>query len=114
MNPGYKRSRHTSILCSKSFIFFFGVPQKTPAGFILVVWGSVEGAVMLLVLLQVHFVMEAVVTAAAAVRPVVSVFPAVSDEVGALAESLAADLTYMRFLPWCTKTERRSYCLDWN
>lgn len=73
--------------------------KKRPTG--LTFWGrSAESAVMLLVLPQVHFVLEAAGTAGAAVGPVVPVFPAVSDEVGALAERLAADLTHVRLLPW--------------
>lgn len=53
---------------------------------------------MLLVLPQVHFVLEAVEASRAAVRPVVAVFAAVGDEVGALAESFPTHLADVRFL----------------
>lgn len=57
--------------------------------------GSAAGAVVLLVLPQVHFVLEAVEASRAAVRPVVAVFTAVGDEVGALAERLSTYLAHM-------------------
>lgn len=56
-------------------------------------------AVVLLVLPQVHFVLEAVEAAGTAVGPVVRVFTAVGDEVGALAECLPTYLTHMGLLP---------------
>lgn len=59
---------------------------------------SAVGAVLLLVLPQVHFVLEAVKASWAAVGPVIPVLSAVGDEVGALAESFTAHLTHMRFL----------------
>ena len=67
---------------------------------------SAVGAVVLLVLPQVHFVLEAVEAAKTAVGPVVPVFTAVGDEVGALAECLPTYLTHMRLLPWHTNTEQ--------
>lgn len=61
---------------------------------------------VLLVLPQVHFVLEAVVAAKTAVRPVVLVFTAVGDEVGALAERLTAYLTHVRLLSWCANKHK--------
>ena len=61
---------------------------------------SAVGTVVLLVLPQVQFVLEAVEAAQAAVRPVVPVFSAVGDEVGALAECLPTYLTHMGLLSW--------------
>lgn len=52
----------------------------------------------LLVALQIHPALEAVLTAGAAERPVAAVLSAVSDEVGALAERFAAHLAHMWFL----------------
>lgn len=54
---------------------------------------------MLLMLSQLSFLLEAVVAARTAVGPVVAVFTAVSDEVGALAERLPTYVTHMRLLP---------------
>lgn len=65
---------------------------------------SAVGAVVLLVLPQVHFVLEAVEAARTAVGPVVPVFTTVGDEVGALAERLPTYLTHMRLLSWHTNT----------
>ena len=65
---------------------------------------SAVGAVVLLVLPQVHFVLEAVETVRTAVGPVVLVFAAVGDEVGALAECLPTYLAHMGLLPWHTNT----------
>lgn len=59
---------------------------------------SAVDTVVLLVLPQVHFVLEAVEAAKTAVGPVVPVFTAVGDEVGALAESFAAHLAHVWFL----------------
>lgn len=59
---------------------------------------SAVGAVVLLVLPQVHFVLEAVEAVRAAIRPVVPVFTAVGYEVGALAECFSTYLTHMRLL----------------
>lgn len=61
---------------------------------------SVVGAVVLLVLPQVHLLLEAVEAAGAAVGPVVPVFAAVGDEVGALAECLPTDHTHVGLLSW--------------
>lgn len=60
--------------------------------------------VVLLMLPQVHFLLEAVKAARAVVGPVVPVFTAVGDEVGALAECLPAYVTHMGFLSWYTNT----------
>lgn len=70
---------------------------------------SAVGAVVLLVLPQVHFVLEAVEAARTAVGSVVPVFTAVGDEVGALAECLPTYLTHMRLLPWQTNTAEVIY-----
>lgn len=69
---------------------------------------SAVGAVVLLVLPQVHFVLEAVEAARAAVGAVVPVFAAVGDEVGALAERLPTYLTHMGLLSWHTNTAQVS------
>lgn len=60
--------------------------------------GSVVGAVVLLVLPQVQLVLEPVEASRAVVGPVVPVFAAVGDEVGALAECLATYLAHMGLL----------------
>lgn len=65
---------------------------------------SAVGAVVLLMLPQVHFVLEAVEAVRTAVGPVVPVFTAVGDEVGALAERLPTYLTHMGLLPCHTNT----------
>ena len=65
---------------------------------------------MLLVLPQVHFVLEAVVAERAAVGPVIPVFSAVGDEVGTLAECLATYLTHMRLFPWDTNRAHYTRC----
>lgn len=57
---------------------------------------------MLLVLLQVHCVLEAVEAVGAAMGPVVLVPAGVGEEVGALAERFPAYLTHVRLLSWCT------------
>lgn len=56
------------------------------------------GAVVLLVLPQVHLVLEAVEAARTAMGPVVPVFTAVGDKVGALAECLPTYLTHVGLL----------------
>lgn len=60
---------------------------------------SAVGAVLLLVLPQVHFMLEAVKASWAAVGPVIPVLSAVGDEVGALAECFATYLTHVGLLP---------------
>ena len=60
--------------------------------------------VVLLMLPQVHFLLEAVKAARAVVGPVIPVFTAVGDEVGALAECPPAYVTHMGFLSWYTNT----------
>lgn len=60
---------------------------------------EVVGAVVLLVLPQVHFVLEAVKAARTAVGPLVPVFTAVGDEVGALAECFPTYVTHVGLLP---------------
>lgn len=65
---------------------------------------SAVGAVVLLVLPEVHFVLEAVEAAWTVVGPVIPVFTAVGDEVGALAERLSTYLTHMGLLTWHTNT----------
>lgn len=52
----------------------------------------------LLVALQIHPALEAVLTAGAAERPIAAVLSTVGDEVGALAERFAAHLAHMWFL----------------
>lgn len=52
----------------------------------------------LLVALQIHSALEAVLTAGAAERPVAAMLSAVGDEVGALAERFAAHFAHMWFL----------------
>lgn len=54
--------------------------------------------VRLLVALQVHPALEAVVTAGAAEGPVAAVLSAVGEEVGALAEPFPAHFAHVRFL----------------
>lgn len=86
MTPDQQNSRRISVL--KVFSVMKEKGQRSAAG-----------AVVLLVLPQVHFLLEAVVAESAAVGPVVSVLSAVCDEVGALAECFAAYLANMRLLP---------------
>lgn len=54
---------------------------------------------VLQVLLQVNFVLEAVEAARTVVGPLVPVLPTVGDEVGALAEGFSAYVTHVRLLP---------------
>lgn len=49
---------------------------------------------------QVHFPLEAFAAEVAAERFVSGVFPAVCDEVGALAERFPTHLTLVRFFAW--------------
>lgn len=65
--------------------------------------GSVVGAVLLLVLPEVHFLLKAEGAARTGVGPVAPVFAAVGDEVGALAEGLSTYLTHVGLLA-CTQT----------
>lgn len=64
------------------------------------------GAVVLQVLLQVNFVLEAVEAARTVVGPLVPVLPTVGDEVGALAEGFSTYVTHVRLLPWHTNSAR--------
>lgn len=49
---------------------------------------------------QVHFALEAFAARVAAERFEAGVFPAVRDEVGALAERFAAHLAFVRLFSW--------------
>lgn len=57
----------------------------------------------LLVPAQVHFPLECPAADVAGERLEAGVFATVGDEVGGLAESLAADCAFVRFLTWKIK-----------
>ena len=59
---------------------------------------SFQSVLRLLVSPQIHLSLEAFAAEVAAERLVSRVFPAVCDEVGALAEGFATHLTFVRFL----------------
>lgn len=67
---------------------------------------SFESVLRLLVSPQVHFPLEALPTQVAAERLEACVFPAVRDQVGALAEGLPAHLALVRLLTFRDKSER--------
>ena len=68
---------------------------------------SLQSVLRLFVPPQVHFPLEAFAAQVAAERFVSGVFPAVRDEVGALAERFPAHLTFVWLLTW--KTQMRKY-----
>lgn len=70
-----------------------------------------ESMLRLLVSPEVHFSLEALPTQVAAEGLEARVFPAVCDQVGALAEGLPAHLALVRLLSLDDKSEE--VCLDW-